>query len=74
MGQSYTKGLQRLRPTNTDGSEVNGKWAAYELDGSGFHTCKQQQQQKKEQTKTLTLEQMDIRLKRVEKMLFNGGT
>ena len=54
--------------------QVNGKWAAYELDGSGFHTCKQQQQQKKEQTKTLTLEQMDIRLKRVEKMLFNGGT
>jgi hypothetical protein len=50
--------------------QVNGKRAAYELNGSGFHTCKQQQQQKKEQTKTLTLEQVDIRLKRVEKMLF----
>ena len=51
--------------------EVNGKWAAYELNGNGFHTCKQQQ---KEQTKTLTLEQIEARLKRVENMLFNQGT
>ena len=68
MSQSYTKGCrdcgQQIRM-----DQVNGKWAAYELDGSGFHTCKQQQQNK-EQPKTLTLEQMDIRLKRVEKVLF----
>jgi hypothetical protein len=51
-----------------------GKWAAYELDGNGFHTRKQQHQQQKEQPQTLTLEQVDIRLKRVENMLFNGGT
>ena len=69
MSQSYTKGCrdcgQQIRM-----DQVNGKWATYELDGGGFHTCKQQQ---KEQTKTLTLEQVDIRLKRVEKMLFNQG-
>ncbi len=55
--------------------QVNGKWAAYELDGGGFHTSKQQLQ-KQEQTKTVTLEMMDIRLKRVENMLFqsNQGT
>ena len=53
-------------------AEVNGKWAAYKLNGNGFHTCKQQQQQKKqEQLEKLTLEQMDVRLKRVEKMLFD---
>ncbi|MGC2428338.1 MAG: hypothetical protein WA421_14965 [Nitrososphaeraceae archaeon] len=52
---------------------MHGKWAAYELDGNGFHTCKQQLQQQREQTKKLTLEMMDIRLKRVEKMLFNTG-
>lgn len=71
MSQSYTKGCrdcgQQIRM-----AEVNEKWAAYELDGNGFHTCKQQQQQK-EQPKTLTLEQVDIRLKRVENMLFNQG-
>ena len=71
MSQSYTKGCrdcgQQIRM-----DQVNGKWAAYELDGSGFHACKQQQQ--KEPTKTLTLEMMDIRLKRVEKMLFGGET
>ena len=49
-----------------------GNGLRMQLDGSGFHTCKQQQQ-KKEQTKTLTLEQMDIRLKRVENMLFKQG-
>ena len=53
-------------------AEVNGKWAAYELDGSGFHTCLQKRQQQKEQTKPLTLEGLDARLKRVEAM-FNGG-
>ena len=53
---------------------MHGKWAAYELDGNGFHTRKQQHQQQKEQPQTLTLEQVDIRLKRVEKVLFSQGT
>ena len=43
----------------------------YEMDGSGFHTCKQQQQKDQPQQK-LTLQEIDVRLKRVEAMLFNG--
>jgi hypothetical protein len=70
MSQSYTKGCrdcgQQIRM-----DQVNGKWAAYELDGSGFHTCKQQQQKREQQPQKLTLEMVDIRLKRVENMLFN---
>ena len=42
------------------------------MNGSGFHTCKQQKREN-EQIKTITLEQVDIRLKRVENMLFNKG-
>ena len=40
--QSYTK---RCRDCNQQIriDQVNGKWAAYELDESGFQTCKQQQ-------------------------------
>ena len=72
MSQSYTKGCrdcgQQIRM-----DQVNGKWAAYELNGNGFHTCKQLQQQKQEQPKTLTLEMLDIRLKRVEDKLFIYG-
>ena len=68
--QSYTNSCrdygQQIRM-----EEVNGRWAAYELDGNDYHTCRQQQQ--KEQPPTLTLEQIDIRLKRVEKVLFNQG-
>jgi hypothetical protein len=59
-----------------------GKWLPYDLNGT-VHECKnknsvqQSQQQKQTQEpeqKPLTLEMMDIRLKRVEKMLFNQGT
>jgi hypothetical protein len=75
--QSYTKGCrdcsQQIRM-----QEVNGKWSAYNLD-SGFHQCKKQPQQQprpevKEKEQPLTLDQIDVRLKRVEKMLFNQGT
>ena len=53
--------------------EVNGKWSAYNLDGV-FHQCKK----KVETVRTsgdppVTLDQIDVRLKRVEKMLFNEG-
>jgi hypothetical protein len=50
--------------------QVNGKWAAYELDGTGFHSCKTQGTKKVE--KTVSLEELDARLKKVEAM-FNGG-
>jgi hypothetical protein len=35
---------------------------------------RQLEPQQEQQPQTLTLEQVDIRLKRVEKMLFNQGT
>ena len=71
--QSYTKGCrdcgQQIRM-----AEVNGKWAAYELNGNAFHTCLQKQQKPAAvEVKPLTLGELDARLKRVEKMLFNGG-
>jgi hypothetical protein len=62
--------LQRLQAANNhDGNE----WAlgAYNLDGS-YHQCRQKQEQRQEPQPTLTLEMVDIRLKRVEKMLFNA--
>jgi hypothetical protein len=58
-----------------------GKWLPYDLNGT-VHECKnkkpvQQSQQQKQtqepQQKPLTLEMMDIRLKRVENVLFNQG-
>jgi hypothetical protein len=60
-----------------------GKWLPYDLNGT-VHECKnkdkkpvQQSQQQKQtqerQQKPLTLEMMDIRLKRVEKVLFAEG-
>ena len=86
-------------------AEVNGKWAAYELNGTGFHSCKQQQQQKREPVVVVNgpkgngnekdkewepspeakawvreimegpkLKELDDRLRRVEKMLFQEGT
>jgi len=60
-----------------------GKWLPYDLNGS-VHECKTQKESgtKKVETKTLSLEQVDTRLKRLESMLLgdrvkeynNGGT
>jgi len=72
MSQSYTKGCRDCGE-KIKMAEVNGRWAAYELDGNGYHTCRQQQPKQEEKQQALTLEQMDIRLKRVEAMLFNQG-
>ena len=72
MSNSYNKPCrdckQQIRM-----EEINGKWAAYDLNGTGFHRCSQQQQQQlKQESKPLTLEQIDTRLKRVERTLFNA--
>ena len=59
--------------------EMNGRWGAYNLDGS-YHQClsKPLPAEVKRaaaggEVKPLTLEGMDVRLKRVENMLFNQG-
>ena len=50
---------------------TSGNWLPYNLDGS-IHDCKTQTGTKKVETRPLTLEALDARLKRVEAM-FNGG-
>ena len=53
-------------------TEINGKWGAYNSDGS-YHQCLGlgKKQEPVTEVKPLTLGELDIRLKRVEKMLFN---
>lgn len=69
--QSYVKNCrdcnQQIRM-----DQVNGKWASYNLDGTSFHKCRNKNgggQVLQQQTRPLTLEQLDARLKRVEKMM-----
>jgi hypothetical protein len=52
---------------------ASGNWLPYDLNGE-VHECKKENQTgtKKVETKSLTLEVLDARLKRVEAM-FNGG-
>jgi hypothetical protein len=53
--------------------ELNGKWGAYNLDGS-FHQCTKKVEKNgnsNSNNKPLTLEALDVRLKRVEAM-FTG--
>ena len=68
MGQSYTKGCrdcgQQIRM-----AEINGKWGAYNPDGSGFHTCKQSPPTAVKQQQPLTVEE---RLARLEKKVFGN--
>jgi hypothetical protein len=73
MSQSYNK------PCNTCKQEirmdqVNGKWAAYDLNGSGFHQCKQkavvnQGQGQGQQGEPLTMEKLNVRVNRLEKII-----
>jgi hypothetical protein len=57
-------------------SDNSGKWLSYNLDGS-LHECREKEkpQVKKEQVqpqqeKKLTLEDLDIRLKKIEALLY----
>ena len=73
MSQSYNKPCRDCKQQITM-MEMNGRWGAYNLDGS-YHQCKQQPpaEVKQKQQQPLTLDQLDERLKKVEKMLFNQG-
>lgn len=67
---------QYKKTCTTCGKEIqlsndSGKWKPFNLDGS-FHFCAEQTGTKKVETKPLTLEALDARLKKVEAM-FNGG-
>ena len=60
-------------------SNDNGNWLPYNLDGSA-HECREsvkgkdkpqvKQEQSQQQKKQLTLEELDTRLQKVEKVLF----
>ena len=78
MSQSYNKPCRDCKQQITM-MEMNGKWGAYNLDGS-YHQCESKKQEsaagtevKEKQKQPLTLQEIDVRLKRVEAMLFNGG-
>jgi hypothetical protein len=67
MSQSYQKPCRDCKQEITM-MELNGKWGAYNSDGS-FHQCKKNGQG----PEPLTLEALDVRLKRVEAMFVGGG-
>ncbi|MDQ5868838.1 MAG: hypothetical protein M3530_03820 [Thermoproteota archaeon] len=82
MSQSYTKSCMFCKREIVMSDKGAGKWLPYDLNGS-VHECKKEIQTgtKKVETQSppqskqpLTIEQMDVRLRRVEKMLFNQGT
>jgi hypothetical protein len=71
MSQSYQKPCRDCKQEITM-MELNGKWGAYNLDGS-FHQCTKKVATEKNgngnsNNKPLTLEALDVRLKRVEAM------
>ena len=76
MSQSYTKACRDCKQQITM-TQTNGKWGAYNSDGS-YHQCLGESKQQspaevKEKDKQLSLEVLDARLKKVEAMLFNEG-
>ena len=81
MSQSYNKPCRDCKQQITM-MEMNGKWGAYNLDGTGYHQClgltkKQESVTVVKQSSNgsrLTLQEIDVRLKRVEKMLFNSNS
>ena len=70
MSQSYNKNCRDCKQQITM-MEMNGKWGAYNFDGS-YHQCLSKPLPAEKQ-QSLTLDQLDARLKKVEKVLFNGG-
>jgi hypothetical protein len=75
MSQSYEKNCMYCKKEIQLSDRASGKWLPYNLDGS-MHECKKENQTgtKKVETKPLTLEALDARLKRVEAMFnLNGG-
>lgn len=56
-------------------SQTGGRWAAYELDGKGFHNCrgtakKAPEPDHSQAAEMLTLESLGIRVKLLEKAVF----
>jgi len=69
MSQSYTKSCMFCKQEIVMSDKGAGKWLPYNLNGS-VHDCKTSSTgTKKVETKPLTLETLDARLKRVESIV-----
>ena len=67
MSQSYTKSCMFCKQEIVMSDRTSGNWLPYNLNGS-VHDCKSTGT-KKVETKPLTLEALDMRLKRVESIV-----
>ena len=75
MSQSYNKACVFCKQEIVMSDRGGGKWLPYDLNGT-VHECKNKkpvQQTQEPEQKPLSLEQVDLRLKKVEKMLFQNG-
>ena len=73
MSQSYTKSCMFCKNEIVMSDRGTGKWLPYNLDGSG-HECKTISTSistgtKNVKTRPLSLEKIDIRLKRIESIV-----
>jgi hypothetical protein len=70
MSQSYTKSCMFCKQEIVMSDRMSGNWLPYNLNGS-IHECKKENQTgtKKVETKPLSLEELDARLKRVESIV-----
>jgi hypothetical protein len=70
MSQSYTKSCMFCKQEIVMSDRASGKWLPYDLKGR-VHECITQTSTgtKKVETKTLSLEELDARIKRLESML-----
>ncbi len=71
MTQSYVKPCIYCKERIEMSDKVSGKWLPYDLDGSA-HECKTQTGTKKVEAETVTLAQVNTRLKVLEKMLLGN--
>ena len=74
MSQSYTKSCMYCNKEIVMSDKASGNWYPYNTDGAP-HDCRNQTQTsigtKKVETRTLSLEEIDARLKRVESIVID---
>ena len=73
MSQSYSKACIFCKREIVMSDRASGNWLPYDLNGD-VHECKNQAQTgtKKVETKPLSLEELDARLKRVESIVIGS--
>ena len=73
MSQSYKKSCMYCNETIEMSDKVSGNWYPYNMDGTP-HDCRNQTKTgtKKVETRPLSLERLDARLKRVESIVIGA--